>query len=53
MNELERLSGILKGILIYKEELENLKYLIEKYRYESVELVKEKYPEDCMISAIG
>ena len=51
MNNLEKLSGILKGLIIYKQE--HLKYLIQKYRYESVKLVKYNYPEDCMISAIG
>ena len=53
MNDLERLSGILKGLIIYKEEQETLKYLVQKYRYESVQLVKEKYSEDCYISARG
>lgn len=50
---LERLSGILKGILLYKQEQEMLEKLIKKYRYESVKLVKDNYPEDCIISAIG
>ena len=52
-NDLERLSGILKGLIVYKEEQELLKKLIKKYRYESVKLVQEKYPTDCYISAIG
>ena len=50
---LERLSGILKGILLYKQEQQILQKLIKKYRYESVKLVKDNYPEDCIISAIG
>jgi hypothetical protein len=53
MNNLEKLSSILKGLIIYKQEQEHLKYLIQKYRYESVKLVKYNYPEDCMILAIG
>ncbi len=52
-SDLERLSGILKGILIYKQEQQILQELIKKYRYESVKLVKDNYPEDCIISAIG
>lgn len=52
-NNLERLSGILKGLIVYKEEQETLEKLIQKYRYESVKLVQENYPADCYISAIG
>lgn len=50
---LARLFGILKGILLYKQEQQILQELIKKYRYESVKLVKDNYPEDCIISAIG
>lgn len=52
-NDLERLSGILKGLIIYKRDQETLEKLIKKYRYESVKLVQENYPADCYISAIG
>ena len=51
MNELERLSGILKGLIIYKQEQEMLEKLIIKYRYESVKLVKENYWRDCVVTA--
>jgi hypothetical protein len=49
--ELERLSGIFKGILEYKKDQETLEKLVIKYRYESVKLVKDKYPYDCLSSA--
>lgn len=50
-NDLEGLSGIFKGIIIYKQEQEMLEKLIKKYRYESVELVKQNYWQDCIITA--
>lgn len=49
--ELERLSGIFKGILEYKKDQETLEKLVIKYRYESVKSVKDKYPYDCLSSA--
>lgn len=50
-NDLERLSGIFKGIIIYKQEQEMLEKLIKKYRCESVELIKQNYWQDCIIAA--
>ena len=40
--DLIRLSGIIKGILIYKQEIEQLEKLIDKYKKETVKIVLEK-----------
>lgn len=40
--DLTRLSGIIKGILIYKQEIEQLEKLVDKYKKETVKIVLEK-----------
>ena len=40
--DLTRLSGIIKGILIYKQEIEQKKKLVDKYKKETVKIVLEK-----------
>lgn len=51
VKELERLLGIFKGIIVYKKDQETLENLIIKYHYESVKLVKDTYPQDCIFTA--
>ena len=41
--QLERLSGILKGIIIYKQEQELLRELIKKYKSQSMEIFADEY----------
>ena len=40
--DLTRLSGIIKGILIYIQEIEQLEKLVDKYKKETVKIVLEK-----------
>ena len=42
IKDLIRLSGILKGIVIYKQEIEQLEKLVDKYKKETVKIVLEK-----------
>ena len=42
IKDLTRLSGILKGIVIYKQEIEQLEKLINKYKKETIKIVFEK-----------
>lgn len=42
VKDLTRLSGIIKGILIYKQEIEQLEKLVDKYKKETVKIVLEK-----------
>lgn len=57
MNEkenLERLSGIMKGILKYKEEQELLRELILKYKSESMKIFTDQYGYwFCTVTAEG
>lgn len=43
-SDLERLSGILKGILLYKQEQEMLIYLVQKYPNELQKIIGNTYP---------